>query len=196
VSDDTSLVHTIVKDSKAIQVRRLSVADLEGSCGDFGTNGLEGCFRPEKSDFQHLIQNGGKINTHIEKLLDDKSQKPMMLSMGKIDLDDLGAAANSKVEIVQGLGFDNQPTYEEQLQSSNTHTPVHLARGSNGTHAKALHMEHPYETEPTTKGTHPISCGLLALFAFPLLSFYKESSCFLKLLLFNLLSNPCFLSPC
>jgi hypothetical protein len=62
-SDDASSVHTIVKDSKAIQVRRLSTTNLEGSCGDFGTNGLEGCFRPEKSDLQHLIQNGGKIST-------------------------------------------------------------------------------------------------------------------------------------
>jgi hypothetical protein len=43
-----------VKDSKAIQVRRLFVVDLEGSCGDSGTNGLEGCFRPEKSDLQPL----------------------------------------------------------------------------------------------------------------------------------------------
>ncbi len=43
-----------MKDSKAIQVKRLSVGDLEGSCGDFGTNGLEGCFRPEKSDLHHL----------------------------------------------------------------------------------------------------------------------------------------------
>jgi hypothetical protein len=51
-----------VKDSKAIQVRRLSVVDLEGSCGDSGTNGLEGCFRPEKSDLQPPTQNGGKIN--------------------------------------------------------------------------------------------------------------------------------------
>ncbi len=51
-----------MKDSKAIQVKRLSVVDLEGSCGDSGTNGLEGCFRPEKSDLQPLIQNGGKIN--------------------------------------------------------------------------------------------------------------------------------------
>jgi hypothetical protein len=51
-----------VKDSKAIQVRRLFVVDLEGSCGDSGTNGLEGCFRPEKSDLQPLTQNGGKIN--------------------------------------------------------------------------------------------------------------------------------------
>jgi hypothetical protein len=49
-NDDASPVHTIVKDNKAIQVKRLSTADLEGSCGDFGTNGLEGCFRPEKSD--------------------------------------------------------------------------------------------------------------------------------------------------
>jgi hypothetical protein len=51
-----------VKDSKAIQVRRLFVVDLEGSCGDSGTNGLEGCFRLEKNDFQPFIQNGGKIN--------------------------------------------------------------------------------------------------------------------------------------
>ncbi len=63
VSDDASPIHTIMKDSKAIQVRRLSITNLEGSCGDSGTNGLEGCFRPEKSDFQHLIQNGGKIST-------------------------------------------------------------------------------------------------------------------------------------
>ncbi len=51
-----------MKDSKAIQVRRLYVVDLEGSCGDSGTNGLEGCFRPEKSDLQPLTHNGGKIN--------------------------------------------------------------------------------------------------------------------------------------
>ncbi len=51
-----------MKDSKAIQVRRLFVVDLEGSCGDSGTNGLEGCFRPENSDLQPLTQNGGKIN--------------------------------------------------------------------------------------------------------------------------------------
>jgi hypothetical protein len=51
-----------VKDSKAIQVRRLFVVDLEGSCGDSGTNGLEGCFRPKNSDLQPLTQNGGKIN--------------------------------------------------------------------------------------------------------------------------------------
>jgi hypothetical protein len=119
-SDDASPVHTVVKDSKAIQVRRLSAADLEGSCGDAGTNGLEGCFRPEKSDLQHLTQNGGNISTRIEKLPDDRSQKPVMLSTGmeKIDPDEIGAAPNSKVETVQGLGFDNQPTYEEQLQSS------------------------------------------------------------------------------
>jgi hypothetical protein len=43
-----------MKDTKAIQVRKLSAIDLEGSCGDSGTNGLEGCFRHEKSDFQHL----------------------------------------------------------------------------------------------------------------------------------------------
>jgi hypothetical protein len=117
-SDDASPVHSVVKDSKAIQVRRLSAADLEGSCGDSGTNGLEGCFRPEKSDLQHLTQNGGNISTRIEKLPDDRSQKPVMLSMGmeKIDPDEIGAAPNSKVETVQG--FDNQPTYEEQLQSS------------------------------------------------------------------------------
>jgi hypothetical protein len=119
--DDASLAHTILKDSKAIQVRRLSAADLEGSCGDSGTNGLEGCFRPEKSDLQHLTQNGGKISRRV----DDRSQKPVMLSMGKIDPDEIGATPNSKVETVQGLGFDNQPTYEEQLQSSNTHTLVH-----------------------------------------------------------------------
>jgi hypothetical protein len=51
-----------VKDSKAIQVRRLFVVDLEGSCGDSRTNGLEGYFRPEKSDLQPFTQNGGKIN--------------------------------------------------------------------------------------------------------------------------------------
>jgi hypothetical protein len=51
-----------VKDSNAIQVRRLSVVDLEGSCGDSGTNGLEGCFKLEKSDLQPLTHNGGKIN--------------------------------------------------------------------------------------------------------------------------------------
>jgi hypothetical protein len=119
-SDDASPVDTVVKDSKAIQVRRLSAADLEGSCGDSGTNGLEGCFRPEKSDLQHLTQNGGNISTRIEKLPDDRSQKLVMLSMGmeKIDPDEIGAAPNSKVETVQGLGFDNRPTYEEQLQSS------------------------------------------------------------------------------
>jgi hypothetical protein len=61
---------------------------------------------------------------------------------------------------------------------------------------KPNNYKHPLETELTTKGTHPISYGLLALFAFPLLSFYKESFCFLKLLFFNLLSNPFFLSPC
>ncbi len=55
-----------MKDSKANQVRRLSVVDLEGSCGDSRTNGLEGCFRPEKSDLQPLIQNGGKINIVID----------------------------------------------------------------------------------------------------------------------------------
>jgi hypothetical protein len=55
-----------MKDSKAIQVKRLSVVDLEGSCGNFGTNGLEGCFRPEKSDLQPLIQNGGKINIAMD----------------------------------------------------------------------------------------------------------------------------------
>jgi hypothetical protein len=119
-SDDASPVHTVVKDSKAILVRRLSAADLEGSCGASGTNGLEGCFRPEKSDLQHLTQNGGNISTCIEKLPNDRSQKPVMLSMGmeKIDPDEIGAAPNSKVETVQGLGFENQPTYEEQLQSS------------------------------------------------------------------------------
>jgi hypothetical protein len=63
VSDDASPVHILVKDSKAIHVRRLSVVDLEGSCGDSSTNGLEGCFKPEKSDLQHLTQNGGKIST-------------------------------------------------------------------------------------------------------------------------------------
>ncbi|CAK9274570.1 unnamed protein product [Sphagnum jensenii] len=65
-------------------------------------------------------QNGGNISTRIEKLPDDRSQKPVMLSTGmeKIDPDEIGAAPNSKVETVQGLGFDNQPTYEEQLQPS------------------------------------------------------------------------------
>jgi len=58
---------------------------------------------------------------------------------------------------------------------------------------KPCNHKHPSKTKPTTKGTHPISCGLLALFAFPLFSFCKESSCFLKLHFFNLLSNPCFL---
>ncbi len=48
-TDDASHVHIVVKDSKVIQVKKLSAADLEGSCGDFGTNGLEGCFRLEKS---------------------------------------------------------------------------------------------------------------------------------------------------
>jgi hypothetical protein len=38
-SDDASPVHTVMKDSKAIQVKRLFVVDLEGSCGDSGTNG-------------------------------------------------------------------------------------------------------------------------------------------------------------
>jgi hypothetical protein len=61
-SDDASPIHTIVKDSKAIHVKRLSVADLEGSCGDSGTNGLEGCFRLEKRDLQHLTQNGHNHN--------------------------------------------------------------------------------------------------------------------------------------
>jgi hypothetical protein len=107
VNDDASHVHTIVKDSKAIQVRTLSATDLEGSCGDFGTNGLEGCFRPEKSDLQHLTQNGGKISTRIEKSHDDRSQKLVMFSMGKIDPDEISVAPNSKVETVQGLGFDN-----------------------------------------------------------------------------------------
>jgi hypothetical protein len=113
------------KDSKAIQVKRLSIVDLEGSCGDSGTNGLEGCFRPKKCDLQHLTQNGGKISTRIEKLPDDKSSKPVMLSMGKINPNEIGVTPNSKIETVQGLGFDNQHTYEEQWQSSNTHTPVH-----------------------------------------------------------------------
>jgi hypothetical protein len=54
-SDDASPVHIVVKDSKAIQVKRLCAAYLEGSCGDFGTNGLEGCFKSEKSDLLHLI---------------------------------------------------------------------------------------------------------------------------------------------
>jgi hypothetical protein len=39
-ADDASPVCTVMKDSKAIQVRRLSAANLEGSCGDSGTNGL------------------------------------------------------------------------------------------------------------------------------------------------------------
>ncbi len=51
---------------------------------------------------------------------------------------------------------------------------------------KPCNHKQPLETEPTTKGTHLISCGLFALFAFPLLNFYKESSWFLKLLFFNL----------
>ncbi len=55
----------------------------------------------------------------------DRSQKLVMLSMGKIDLDEISATPNSKVETIQGLGFDNHPTYEEQLQSSNTNTHVH-----------------------------------------------------------------------
>ncbi len=48
-SDNASHVHTVVKDNKAIQVKRFFAADLEGSCGDSGTNGLEGYFRPKKS---------------------------------------------------------------------------------------------------------------------------------------------------
>ncbi len=47
---------------------------------------------------------------------------------------------------------------------------------------KPYNHKHSSETKPTTKGTHPISCGLLAFFAFPFLSFCKESSYFLKLL--------------
>jgi hypothetical protein len=47
---------------------------------------------------------------------------------------------------------------------------------------KPCNHKYPSKIEPTTKGTRPISYGLLALFAFPLLNFYKESSCFLKLL--------------
>jgi hypothetical protein len=74
MSDEVSPVHIVVKDSKAIQVRRLSVADLESSCGDSGTNGLEGCFRPKKSDLQHLTQNGGKIST---------CQSPVIISIHK-----------------------------------------------------------------------------------------------------------------
>ncbi len=89
-ASDTSPIHIVVKDSKAIQVKRLSIVDLEGSCGDSRTNGLEGCFRLEKSDFQHLTQNGGKISTRIEKLPDDRSSKPVMFSMGKIDPDEIG----------------------------------------------------------------------------------------------------------
>jgi hypothetical protein len=58
----------VVKDSKAIQVRRLSTTNLEGSCGDFGTNGLEGCFRPEKSDLQHLTQNGHSHNVQSHEI--------------------------------------------------------------------------------------------------------------------------------
>ncbi len=50
VSDDASFVYIVVKDSKAIQVRRFSATDLESSCGDSGTNGLEGYFRPEKTN--------------------------------------------------------------------------------------------------------------------------------------------------
>jgi hypothetical protein len=56
-----------MKDSKAIHVRRLFVVDLEGSCGDSRTNGLEGCFRLEKSDLQPLTQNGGKINIVMDR---------------------------------------------------------------------------------------------------------------------------------
>jgi hypothetical protein len=40
-------------------------------------------------------------------LPDDRSSKPVMLSMGKIEPDEIGATLNSKVETVQGLGFDN-----------------------------------------------------------------------------------------
>jgi hypothetical protein len=69
-SDDVSHVHTIVKDNKAIQVRRLSAANLEGSCGDSGTNDLEGCFRPEKSNLQHLTQNGHSHNVQSHEILD------------------------------------------------------------------------------------------------------------------------------
>jgi hypothetical protein len=69
-SDDASPVHTVVKDRKAIQVRRLFAANLEGSCGDFGTNGLEGCFRPKKSDLQHFTQNGHNHNVQSHEILD------------------------------------------------------------------------------------------------------------------------------
>jgi len=51
---------------------------------------------------------------------------------------------------------------------------------------KPCNHKHPLETESTTKGIHPICCGLLALFAFLIFNFYKESSCFFKLLFFNL----------
>jgi hypothetical protein len=69
-SNDASHVHTVVKDSKAIQVKRLSVAHLEGSCGDFGRNGLEGYFRPEESDLQHLTQNGHSHNVQSHEIPD------------------------------------------------------------------------------------------------------------------------------
>jgi len=47
---------------------------------------------------------------------------------------------------------------------------------------KPCNHKHPSKTKPTTKGTHPISYVILVLFAFPLLSFCKESSYFLTLL--------------
>ncbi len=67
-SDDASLIHTVMKDSKAIQVTKIFVANLEGSCGDFGTNGLEGYFKHEKSDFQHLTQNGHNHNVQFHEI--------------------------------------------------------------------------------------------------------------------------------
>jgi hypothetical protein len=41
---------------------------LEGSSGDFGTNDLEGCFKPEKSDLQHLTQNGHSHNVQSHEI--------------------------------------------------------------------------------------------------------------------------------
>ncbi len=63
-SDDASPVHTVVKDSKAIHVRRFSVVDLEGSCGDSGTNGLEGCFRSRRVISNISLRMVGRL-THI-----------------------------------------------------------------------------------------------------------------------------------
>jgi hypothetical protein len=81
--------------------------------------------------------------------------------------------------------------------SHQIHTHLCIRHGVQTTHMpKPCNHKHLSESKPTTKGTHPISYGFLALFAFPLLSFYKESSCFLKFLFFNLLSNLYFLSPC